>query len=89
MALGAQRSDVLRLVLVEGMRMAALGVVIGLAGSLAIARLMSSLLFGISATDPWTFLGVAVLLAIVALLASYIPTHRAMRLDPNIALRRE
>jgi putative ABC transport system permease protein len=88
-ALGARRSDVLRLVVGEGARMAALGVVIGVAASLAITRLMSSLLFGINATDPLTFVGVAVLLSLVALLASYIPSRRAMKVDPIVALRYE
>ena len=89
MALGAKRGDVLRLVLGEGTRMAAFGVVIGLGASLAVTRLMSSLLYGISATDPLTFVGVAVLLSFVALLASYIPARRAMRVDPMVALRYE
>ncbi|HTU44329.1 MAG TPA: ABC transporter permease [Bryobacteraceae bacterium] len=89
MAIGALRSDVLRLVVGEGARMAALGVAIGVGTSLAITRLMSSLLFGISATDPLTFAGVAVLLCLVALAASYIPAHRAMRVDPVNALRYE
>jgi putative ABC transport system permease protein len=89
MSLGAQRGNILRLVLGEGARMAALGVVIGIGASLAITRVMSSLLFGISATDPATFIGVAVLLGGVALIASYIPTRRAMRLDPTEALRYE
>ena len=88
-ALGAKRGDVLRLVLGEGTRMAAFGVVIGLGASLAVTRLMSSLLYGISATDPLTFVGVAVLLSFVALLASYIPARRAMRVDPMVALRYE
>jgi putative ABC transport system permease protein len=79
----------LRLVLGEGARMAALGVVMGIVASLAITRVMSSLLFGISATDPLTFVGVSLLLGTVALLASYIPTRRAMRLDPTEALRHE
>lgn len=88
-ALGAQRGDVLRLILGEGARMAAVGVVIGIAASLAITRLMSALLFGISATDPLTFVGVAGLLSLAVLLASYIPARRAMRLDPMVALRHE
>ncbi|MGH9741240.1 MAG: ABC transporter permease [Candidatus Acidiferrum sp.] len=89
MALGGQRGDVLRLVLGEGARMAAFGVLIGIAASLAITRLMSTLLFGISATDPATFALVAVLLSFVALLASYVPARRAMRVDPIVALRYE
>jgi putative ABC transport system permease protein len=89
MAIGAQHSDVLGLVLGEGARMAALGVAIGIGASLAISRIMSTLLFGISATDPLTFAAVAVLLCAVALTASYIPAHRAMRVDPIAALRNE
>ena len=89
MSLGAGRSDVLRLILREGARLAAFGVVIGVVVSLAITRLMSSLLFGISATDPLTFAGVAVLLTGIAILASYIPARRAMRVDPMEALRYE
>jgi predicted permease len=89
MALGAQRSAVLRLIVGEGARLAALGVAVGIAASFAITRLLSSLLFGVSATDPITFAGVAVLLCLVALLASYIPARRAMRLDPSAALRYE
>lgn len=89
MSLGAQRGNILRLVLGEGARMAAFGLVIGIGASLAITRLMSSLLFGVSATDPLTFVAVAALLAAVALLASYIPARRAMRVDPMVALRYE
>jgi predicted permease len=89
MSLGAPRNNILRLVLGEGARMAAFGVLIGIAASLAITRLISSLLFGISATDPLTFVGVAVLLSAVALLASYIPARRATRVDPLVALRYE
>ncbi|HEY6385166.1 MAG TPA: ABC transporter permease [Candidatus Acidoferrum sp.] len=89
MALGGQPSDVLRLVLGEGARMSALGIGIGVVASIAITRLMSSLLFGISATDPLTFVGVAVLLSLVALLACYIPARRATRVDPLVALRYE
>ena len=84
-----QQSDVLRLVVGEGVRLAVGGVAIGIAASVAITRLWFSLLFGVSATDPITFAGVAVLLALVALLASYIPARRAMRLDPSAALRYE
>src|SRR5262249_4796521 len=87
MALGAERSDVLRLIVGEGAQLAVVGVAIGIGASFAITRLLSSLLFGISATDPITFAGVAALLSFVALLASYIPARRAMRLDPNAALR--
>jgi len=89
MAIGAQRSDVLRLVLGEGARMAGLGILIGIVASFAITRLVSSLLFGIGATDPLTFSGVAVLLSLVALVATYIPAGRAMRVDPVTALRYE
>ncbi len=89
MALGAQRSDVLRLVVGEGARLAGLGVAIGIAASLVITRFLSSLLFGVSATDPVTFAAVAAVLGCVALLASYVPARRAMRLDPNIALHYE
>jgi predicted permease len=89
MSLGAPRATILRLVLGEGARMAALGVPIGIAASLAITRLISTLLFGISATDPLTFVGVALLLSAVALLASYIPARRATRVDPLVALRYE
>jgi putative ABC transport system permease protein len=89
MAIGAQRSDVLRLVLGEGARMAAFGVAIGVVASLAVTRLMSTLLFGIRATDPLTFVGVAVLLSFVAFVASYMPAHRATKVDPLVALRRE
>ena len=88
-SLGAQRGSILRLVVGEGARMAAFGVVMGIAACLGITRLMSSLLFGISATDPLTFLGVAALLSSVAVLASYIPARRAMRVDPMVALRYE
>jgi putative ABC transport system permease protein len=89
MSLGAQRSSILRLVVGQGARMAVFGVVIGMVASLVITRLMSSLLFGTSATDPLTFVGVAALLSSVALLASYLPARRAMRVDPMVALRYE
>jgi len=89
MALGAQRRDVLRLVVGQGARLALVGVAIGVVVSFVITRLISSLLFGVSATDPITFTAVAVILTAVALLASYIPARRAMRLDPNRALHYE
>jgi putative ABC transport system permease protein len=89
MALGAQRSNVLRLVVGEGARLALLGVAIGIAASFAIMRLISSLLFGISATDPLTFVSLAALLSLAALVASYVPARRAMRVDPMVALRYE
>jgi predicted permease len=89
MSLGATRNDVLRLILGEGARLAIGGVVIGIAVSLAITRLMSSLLFGVSAADPLTFAAVILLLVAAALLACYIPARRATRVDPMVALRYE
>jgi len=89
MALGAQRTDVLRLILGETVRLAAFGLILGIGASLAATQLLSSLLFGVKATDPLTFILVCALLGTVALLASYIPARRAMRLDPNTALRYE
>ena len=89
MALGAQQSDVLRLILGEGSRMALVGVVIGVAAALGLTRLMKGMLFGVSASDPLTFMGVAIVLIVVALAACYIPARRAMRVDPMVALRYE
>ena len=89
MALGGQQSDVLRLILGQGAKMALLGVAAGTAGALALTRLMTKLLFGVSAYDPLTFLAVVGLLVGVALAASYIPARRAMRVDPLVALRYE
>ncbi|MGA3043933.1 MAG: ABC transporter permease [Bryobacteraceae bacterium] len=88
-ALGAERKDVLRLILGHGVKMALIGIAAGIAASFALTRLMAKLLFGVSAYDPLTFAGVACLLILVALAASYIPARRAMRVDPTIALRYE
>jgi predicted permease len=88
-ALGAQTRDVIRLVLGQGLKLAVLGTVLGLASAYGLMRLMKSLLFGVSATDPLTYAGVAVLLALVALAACYVPAHRATKVDPMVALRYE
>jgi len=89
MALGAQQSDVFRLVLGQGLRMILAGLAIGLALSFALTRFLRNILFGVGATDALTFVGVAILLCVVALLACYIPARRAMRVDPMVALRYE
>jgi predicted permease len=89
MALGAQRSHVLRLMLGEGMKMALVGVAIGIAAALGLTQLMTKMLFGVSAADPITFCAVAFILTSVALTACYIPARRAMRVDPMVALRYE
>jgi predicted permease len=89
MALGAQRRDVMRLILIQGARLALGGLAIGTLAALGLTRMMSSLLYSISASDPLTFAAVAIVLLAVALLACYIPARRAMRVDPMIALRYE
>ena len=89
MALGARRNDVLRLILWQGTRLALLGICIGIMGALALTRLMTKLLYGVSATDPLTFVGLALILAAVAIAACCLPARKAMRVDPMVALRNE
>ena len=89
LALGARLSDVLRMVIVEGMKPTLLGVTVGIVGALALGRVMSSLIYGVKPTDPLTFLAVAAVLAMVALLATFIPAYRAAKVDPMVALRYE
>ncbi len=89
MALGAQKGDVVKLVVRQGMVLAGIGLVIGVGGALLLSRLMASFLFGVSATDPLTFTGVSLVLALAAFLACYIPARRATKVDPMVALRYE
>jgi putative ABC transport system permease protein len=88
-ALGAQRRDVLKLVIGQGMAVALIGVSLGLAAALTVTQLMKSLLFGVTATDPATFALIALLMVGVALLAGYVPARRATKVDPLLALRHE
>jgi ABC-type antimicrobial peptide transport system permease subunit len=89
LALGAQATDVLRLVIRQGMLLAAIGLGIGLFASLVVSRALASLLYGVGTTDPLTYSVVVVFLAVVALLANYIPARRATRVDPKVALGRQ
>jgi len=89
LTLGAQPLEVIRLILGQGGRIALTGILIGIAGALSIGRVLSSLLFGVTATDPVTFVVVTLLFCVIALVACYIPAQRAVRVDPMVALRYE
>jgi putative ABC transport system permease protein len=89
MALGAQPGDVLKLVLGKSLLLVLIGIGIGLTASAALTQALSSLLFGVTPTDPATFTGISLLLSSIALLASYIPARRATKVDPMVALRYE
>jgi ABC-type antimicrobial peptide transport system permease subunit len=88
-ALGATRGDVLRLMVVQGMKLAGIGIVVGLAAAYGATRLLASLLFGVKANDPMTFAAVAVMVSIVAAIASMVPARRAAGIAPSVALRHQ
>jgi putative ABC transport system permease protein len=88
-AMGAQRRDILKLVINEGLTLTVIGIVVGLGAAFALTRFLAAFLYGVSATDPLDFGAVAALFAVVALAASYVPARRAMRVDPLTALRYE
>jgi ABC-type antimicrobial peptide transport system permease subunit len=87
MALGARRADVLKMTVNQGLKLVSIGMMLGLAAAFLLTRVLASLLFGISATDPITFLGISFVLLAVAILASYLPALRATKVDPIVALR--
>jgi putative ABC transport system permease protein len=89
MALGASRQDVFTLIVSQGARLAGAGILCGVIGAAAITRIVTSLLYNVSATDPFSFIGTAGFLSIVALIASYVPARRATSVDPIVALRAE
>ena len=89
MTLGAQRKDLLRLVIGQGILLVLIGAAIGIAAAIGVTHFMSAMLYGIHADDPFTFAGVAIVLTLVALAACYIPARRAMKVDPMVALRYE
>ncbi|HLK18984.1 MAG TPA: FtsX-like permease family protein, partial [Bryobacteraceae bacterium] len=87
--LGAQAFEIMGMVLGQGLRLSLIGIAVGITGAFALSRILSRFLYGVAASDPITYIGVAVLLLVVALVASYIPARRAIRIDPVAALRAE